>query len=489
MFYDDADFEYAYDPLYDFANDAYSGENLDVIVLQDTEYGPAKIWYIDENHKMQLLEELGEVDMGSYETLRDFIGYCKNNFTAERYIISFYNHGGGWMGACVDDTDNGWLTMDDMQKALVETGGVDIICFSAPCLMGAVESVYELRDCVDVYIGSEEVSGYAYWWGVMKSICYTLNNQPEISNYELGEKIIEFIKENPEWEDKSSLTMSATSTSGVKNLAKTIDKLSIDLLNNMYQSYELVQQAYKETQSFYWEFILDIYDFADEYSKIETNQTILQDLQDIKDALEEAVIAEYHGYYIPDAHGLSIHFPFSSAYYYYFDYYGKSSYGLDFAMDTHWDEFLHTFCCKLPYLDAIGSVKWRNVKPGETVEGSFTIRNTGAPESELNWEVIEWPEWGEWSFNPKDGSNLGSSETITVKVSVTVPEEENANFSGEIKIWNKDNHDNYDTVPVTLSTSKTHSNGLSALFARSLREKVTFRLFMEASGLKFRQLL
>jgi len=29
---------------------------------------------------------------------------------------------------------------------------------------GALESVYELRNCVDIYIGSEETSGYGHWW-------------------------------------------------------------------------------------------------------------------------------------------------------------------------------------------------------------------------------------------------------------------------------------------------------------------------------------
>ena len=33
--------------------------------------------------------------------------------------------------------------------------------------MGAVESVYELREVVDVYIGSEELSGFIVWLGVI----------------------------------------------------------------------------------------------------------------------------------------------------------------------------------------------------------------------------------------------------------------------------------------------------------------------------------
>ena len=86
LFYDDADFNNAFDPLETFTKEAYSGENLDVIVLQDTNYGPAKIWYINENHEHELLEEWGEIDMGDSQTLQDFLEYGKTNYPAKRII-------------------------------------------------------------------------------------------------------------------------------------------------------------------------------------------------------------------------------------------------------------------------------------------------------------------------------------------------------------------------------------------------------------------
>jgi len=161
MLYDDADFQNAWDPLSDFTSEVYGGDNVNIIVLQDTESGPAKLWQIDENHMMILLDELGEVNMGNYSTLKDFIEYCKKNYPANRYIMDLYNHGAGWKGACKDDTSEGdLLTMDEIQKALTETDGIDIIMFNAPCLMGSLESAYEMRNHVDVYIGSEELCGY-----------------------------------------------------------------------------------------------------------------------------------------------------------------------------------------------------------------------------------------------------------------------------------------------------------------------------------------
>ena len=338
LFYDDADFYSAYDPLEDFAKEAYSGEHLDVIVLQDTNYGPAKIWYINENHEHVLLEEWGEVDMGDSQTLQDFLEYGKTNYPATRYILSMYDHGGGWRGACSDVTDNGWLTMNDMQQALTNTNGVDIICFTAPCLMGALESAYELRDCVDVYIGSEANSGYGYWWyGTIAGICNMLNNDPDLSNIGIGEQIIQLITNNTQWPD--SITMSAIRTDKIEELANSLDTIAHDFINNFNESFGNVWSAYGNVQSFGSGYCIDTYDFAEECLLVETNQSICQHLENVKNCVSEVVIAECHGNEYPDANGLTIFFPDPTKYSY-DSRYDDSGYGLDFSQDTSWDEFL-----------------------------------------------------------------------------------------------------------------------------------------------------
>ena len=145
-----------------------------------------------------------EVNMGDYQTLRDFLDYAKSKCAAERYILSFYDHGSGWEGACIDITSgDDLLLMDEIQRALTDAGGVDMVCFSAPCLMGALESVYELRNCTEVYIGSEETSGYIWWWYTMGDICETLKQNPDITNLEFADIIIQSIYRNSfNWKSK-----------------------------------------------------------------------------------------------------------------------------------------------------------------------------------------------------------------------------------------------------------------------------------------------
>jgi len=133
--------------------------------------------------------------------------------------------------------------------------------------------------------------------------------------------------------------------------------------------------------------------------------------------------------------------------------------------DPSWDETAN-FCIKamtgeyvpplIPDLDVEeGELNWDDIKPGATVIGEFTVENIGELESLLDWEVIEWPEWGEWTFNPSFGNNLKPEDgEVSVIVNVIAPEEELTEYTGEIKIVNKEDYDDYEIITITLTTPR-----------------------------------
>jgi hypothetical protein len=82
----------------------HSGPYVNLIALQDTYNDSTKIWHIDENSDMVLLEEMGERNMGFEEALYDFVAYAKEHYPADRYIMCFFGHGGSWFGCCGDGT-------------------------------------------------------------------------------------------------------------------------------------------------------------------------------------------------------------------------------------------------------------------------------------------------------------------------------------------------------------------------------------------------
>ena len=112
-----------------------------------------------------------------------------------------------------------------------------------------------------------------------------------------------------------------------------------------------------------------------------------------------------------------------------------------------------------PDLDVSGSLDGE-VKRGTKHYhlGSFIVENIGIDpsgfgESYLDWEIAKTPDWGSnWEFEPDGGNDLPSGESTTVEVYVDVPSELGT-FTGEIKVWNSENHADYGTVPIQLKVS------------------------------------
>ena len=123
---------------------------------------------------------------------------------------------------------------------------------------------------------------------------------------------------------------------------------------------------------------------------------------------------------------------------------------------SNWDSHIGNYLYYHQFLDADlkckGKLEWHNVEPGETVTGNFKVLNIGDPDSELDWNIIEWPEWGNWTFTPEYGENLTPDEgAVIIQVEVIAPSGGGPDFSGEIKVQNKESTDDVDTISIFLT--------------------------------------
>lgn len=106
-------------------------------------------------------------------------------------------------------------------------------------------------------------------------------------------------------------------------------------------------------------------------------------------------------------------------------------------------------------LKCSGSLGWSNVNPGELLTGTFTVENIGDPDSELDWEISEWPEWGTWTFSPDSGNNLKPEDgQKVVNIELVAPNEPNQEFEGTIKVENSDNPGDNHIFEFTLTTPR-----------------------------------
>jgi hypothetical protein len=120
-------------------------------------------------------------------------------------------------------------------------------------------------------------------------------------------------------------------------------------------------------------------------------------------------------------------------------------------------------------LKCTGSLSWTQVPAGSTQEGTFTLRNQGDPESLLDWEVSEWPDWGTWTFTPSSGDDLTpEAGTITIQVEVVAPDQQEESFSGEIKVSNLENASDFELIPVSLTTPMPYTHPIINLLQQFL---------------------
>jgi len=139
---------------------------------------------------------------------------------------------------------------------------------------------------------------------------------------------------------------------------------------------------------------------------------------------------------------------------------GESFYYLDGSwLDLYDFDNAANFCIKglvskTADLECDDNINWAKVKPGSTVTDTLSIANVGESFSKLIWEVSEWPDWGTWSFSLEEDYLYPESGVEIIQVSVVAPDEQNQEFSGEIKIINKDDSSDYELIQISLVTPK-----------------------------------
>jgi len=128
------------------------------------------------------------------------------------------------------------------------------------------------------------------------------------------------------------------------------------------------------------------------------------------------------------------------------------------------------FICPEADLDCEGGINIE-LHPSETIIECFYVKNKGGLGSLLNWEITNHPTWGDqWNFNPQSGKNLRPEDgAVKVIVSFRSPDSI-GNYQGEIKVSNKNNPSDYDTIPVyvrVIPHSRQNINSLFQVFLKS----------------------
>lgn len=301
------------------------------------------------------IENMGNVDMGDWRNLVEFIRWGVAKYPAKRYFINVWNHGSGWhmmqAGArasggfspqdiSFDDNTGNYITTKQLGDALREAAAiighkVDIYGSDA-CLMAMAEVAHEMSDAVDLFVGSEEVEPAEGW--PYDAVLKKWNEDKKASPVEVA-KILssEYIKSYKKGsQGDRDVTFSVMDLNKIGGFNAAIRDLGKSLLALSPADRNKVISAMNYTQSFTYGDYGDLVDFLGLLDKANVTGVRGEVIANVKDAVRDLVIAnETYGY--DRAHGIAIWLPTSSWTY---ESYIEKYNGLRFQQDTQWADAL-----------------------------------------------------------------------------------------------------------------------------------------------------
>ena len=304
-----------------------STDQVNVVVQQAREDGNTRRLFIQQDADMStvtspVVYDFGtKADMGSADTLTDFIVWGAQNYPADHYFVAVWNHGAGWhdflqrtKGISYDDEFGSHLTTKQYAGALREASHrighkIDVVGNDA-CLMASLEVAGEMSDVADYYVGSEELEPGDGWpyddflrsWNALNHATPTQVAQALVRDY-----VASYSSGS---QGSSSVTFSAFDVKALSQLNEPLSRLKDEILSlSSSQKKQLVTVA-NNTQDFYESDYKDLGDFLLNLRSAPA-LTSAQTLDALDGALSKVVIANATTSHYARAKGATLWIPTS----------------------------------------------------------------------------------------------------------------------------------------------------------------------------------
>ncbi|MBN1382192.1 MAG: hypothetical protein JXA41_10990 [Deltaproteobacteria bacterium] len=333
------------------------------------------------------IETFGETNSGDPKVLEDFLAWSVERYPAARYFLILWNHGGGWWedeksrsvasksvadnrnrsisrGAlfrhkpaasgqtvvpgpannrsiCYDDTSAGdALDNKELKDVLARACSVigkkiDILGMDA-CFMTMLEVAWQLRNSVEIIIGSEieePCDGWPY-----AEILNFLTAYPRRKTHIIAKEVVkQYIAS---YEDSGdAVTQSAINAAATTEIVQALTPLVQDLLSDLPGNRNLIRSAWKQSPIFFGDNYIDLYAFARRLSS--KNRGAIREkanalIAALRTGKAKAILCHGKlGANVSGTKGLSIYFPADAM--------NLAYRRLDFANDCPWAIFLERY--------------------------------------------------------------------------------------------------------------------------------------------------
>ena len=294
--------------------------------------------------------DLGEVDMGDPGTLKDFVNWTIENYSARYYSLALWDHGAGVMGLCEDITNHDFLSLPKLSQALNGLPAIMDVMFLDACSMAMTEVAYQIKDYANVMVGPEAL-GYAP--APYDMYLSALTSNPSMSPNALATEVVNnymywcnYERAQGNYQEIQNATLSAIDLTRITSLSAAIDDFALDLKDNETPHNVQISLARNLTEEYPGPYAgntscyIDLYNFAQLINTATSQYGLGEELESSSSQLMTAIstsIIVAENISLPNSHGLAIFFPSDDGRYEAFE----SEYNnTAFAIETTWNEFL-----------------------------------------------------------------------------------------------------------------------------------------------------
>jgi len=263
---------------------------------------------------LTLLDQRKLASMGDPSTLSDFLKWGIKSYPADKYMVLFWNHGGGSIAGVEFDEvfDSDSLTLPELGEAFKEVGQqFEIIGFDT-CLMSTLENASTISEYGNYMVASEEYEPGGGW-------AYTdwtqyLMDHPGANGKMVGKQICDTYYSKCEYSnDDDMATLAVVDLKKVPALVAAFDAMATEMTgitDEITTLQDYVRGAIRaenfggNTDEEGYTNMVDLGDLT-----INTEDVVSKTAEDVLTALFDAVVYDVHGSTRAQANGLSVFFP------------------------------------------------------------------------------------------------------------------------------------------------------------------------------------
>lgn len=327
-------------------------ENVNIVV----QTGGSNAWYDGniiagkaerfEVHKggLQKIASIDDDNMGSANTLLDFLNWGNEKYPADDKILIIWGQGGGSAGGVAYDAryDYDSLTAGEIAFALGKSGeNYSMIGFDA-CLSASLENAAAIAPYADFMVASEELQPCG--WAYDKWLKYVYEN-PTASSDKIGSIICDsYYNKCVDMGQEAFCTASVIDLSKISELKQAFDGFigelgtapeSIERYRDYIMNMNTVHKLGGKTESEGYSNMVDLGDFMKQTSG-----------NDMSDVINSAVIHNVCGKLVPYAGGIGIFYPVHQ---------NKDELNkyFDITPSSYYAEFLRKICASIEFDDGL----------------------------------------------------------------------------------------------------------------------------------------